>query len=47
MKPLKGRPRIKTKILSKKNDGLGRKHHIGLGQRGVEKCFFLTSSLIG
>jgi len=27
--------------------GLDASHHSGISRRGVEKCFFLTSSLIG
>jgi hypothetical protein len=36
----------KTKVLSKKKGGLDASHHSGISRRGVEKCFFLTSSLM-
>ena len=37
----------KTRVLSKKKGGLDASHHSGISRRGVEKCFFSTSSLIG
>jgi hypothetical protein len=37
----------KTKNLSKKEAGLDASHCTRVSQRGVEKCFFLTSSFIG
>jgi hypothetical protein len=42
-----GAPGVKTKILSTKKKGPGCKHRFEVSRRAVEKCFCLTSSLIG
>jgi len=44
---LHGDAKCKNKVLSTKNRGLDASHHSGISRRGVEKYFFLTSSLIG
>jgi hypothetical protein len=38
---------VKTKTLSTKKKGAWTQASIEVSRRGVEKCFFLTSSLIG
>ncbi len=44
---LHGDPKCENQSPLQQEGGLDASHHSGISRRGVEQCFFLTSSLIG